>query len=232
MESRMSYQGSLRPQTRAALARMAQEQDVRGSTPEGELNLIVGLLAAQGATNVLQLGTYLGWSALVLADLVHPRGFVLTVDPHAGYLHQARRYAGLAGLNNLHFLEGLSQTEDVVAEVSGGPSTPSAGWDAIYIDTTHHYAQTGRELEIYCGRVAGPGTLVLLHDASAHAQSLDVEGRGGVKQAITEWLAAHPEWQGMICEPPVFPEAQFGLGVLSKKSEVRSAKSEVSPRDD
>jgi predicted O-methyltransferase YrrM len=205
------YQEGLRPQTRAALARMAQEQDVRGSTPEGELNLIAGLLAAQGATNVLQLGTYLGWSALVLADLVHPRGFVVTVDPHAGYLNQARRYAGLAGLNNLHFIEGLSQTEDVVAEVS------AETWDAIYIDTTHHYQQTVKELEIYCGRVAGPGTLVLLHDASNHAQSLDVEGKGGVKAAITEWLAAHAEWQGMICEPPVFPEAQFGLGVLARR---------------
>jgi hypothetical protein len=107
----------------------------------------------------------------------------------------------------------------VVANVRGET------WDAIYIDTTHHYSQTCRELEIYCGRVATPGTLVLLHDASTHAQSLDVEGRGGVKAAIGEWLAAHPEWQGMICEPPVFPEAQFGLGVLAKKSE-------VSPRDD
>jgi predicted O-methyltransferase YrrM len=227
----MNYQDGLRPQTRAALARMAQEQDVRGSTPEGELNLIVAFLGVQRATNVLQLGTYLGWSALVLADLVYTRGFVLTVDPEPGYLQQARRYARLAELNNLHCIQGFSQDEAVIAKVSGGPS-PGSGWDAIYIDTTHHYAQTCRELEIYCGRVATPGTLVLLHDASTHAQSLDVEGKGGVKQAIHDWLAAHPEWQGMICEPPVFPEAQFGLGVLAKKSEVRSAKSEVSPRDD
>jgi predicted O-methyltransferase YrrM len=208
----MSYQDALRPQTRAALARMAQEQDVRGSTPEGELNILVGLLAAQGATNVLQLGTYLGWSALVLADLVFPRGLVVSVDPDDGYLQQAKHYARLAGLdNNISFLKGFSHDGHVVARAKLGP------WDAIYIDTTHHYQQTVRELEIYCGRVADPGTLVLLHDASEHARSLDVEGKGGVKQAIHEWLAAHPEWQGMICEPPVFPEAQFGLGVLSRR---------------
>lgn len=207
----MNYQDGLRPQTREALARMAQEQDVRGSTPEGELNLIVGLLAAQGATRILQLGTYLGWSALVLAELAGPRGFLFTVDPESGYLHVARRYTREAELNNVHFILGSSQDEAVVTDVLGTP------WDAIYIDTTHHYAQTCRELEIYCGRVATPGTLVLLHDASTHAQSLDVEGKGGVKQAIHEWLAAHPEWQGMICEPPVFPEAQFGLGVLARR---------------
>jgi predicted O-methyltransferase YrrM len=209
----MNYQDGLRPQTRAALARMAQEQDVRGSTPEGELNLIAAWLGVQRATNVLQLGTYLGWSALVLADLVYTRGFVLTVDPDPGYLHQAQRYAHLAELNNVHFLLGCSQDDHVVANVRGET------WDAIYIDTTHHHAQTVRELEIYCGQVAGPGTLVLLHDASTHAQSLDVEGKGGVKAAISAWLAAHPEWQGMICEPPVFPEAQFGLGVLARKAE-------------
>ena len=211
------YQEGLRPQTRAALARMAQEQDVRGSTPEGELNLLVGLLAAQGATKILQLGTYLGWSALVLADLVYPHGYVVSVDPDPGYLQQAERYARLASLGNLHFIKGFSQDEDVAnlanEYLSGDPPT----WDAIYIDTTHHYAQTVRELEIYCGQVAGPGTLVLLHDASTHAQSLDVESQGGVKAAITEWLAAHPEWQGMICEPPVFPAAEFGLGVLSRR---------------
>lgn len=208
----LNYLDRLRPQTRAALARMAQEQDVRGSTPDGELNIIVELLAAKGVSQVLQLGTYLGWSALVLADLVFPRGLVFSVDPHAGYLQTARRYADLARLDNLHFIEGLSQADDVVAEVA------STLWDAIYIDTTHHYAQTVKELDIYCGQVADPGTLVLLHDASEHARSLDVEGRGGVKAAITEWLAAHPEWQGMICEPPVFPQAEFGLGVLSRRT--------------
>jgi len=207
----MNYQDSLRPETVAALVRMEQEQDVRGSTPEGELNLIAGLLAAKSVRPILQLGTYLGWSALVLADLAWPRSFVLTVDPDAGYLQQAERYARLAGLDNLRFLQGFSQDEHVVANVEAHL------WGAIYIDTTHHYAQTCRELEIYCGRVAGPGTLVLLHDASTHAQSLDVEGKGGVKAAITEWLATHPEWQGMICEPPVFPEAQFGLGVLARR---------------
>ena len=213
----MSYKTWLRPQTLAALARMAQEQDVRGSTPEGELNILVGLLAAQGATNVLQLGTYLGWSALVLADLVYPHGYVVSVDPDPGYLQQAERYARLASLGNLHFIKGFSQDEDVAnlanEYLSGDPPT----WDAIYIDTTHHYTQTCRELEIYCGQVADLGTLVLLHDASTHAQSLDVEGKGGVKAAITEWLAAHPAWQGMICEPPVFPAAEFGLGVLSRR---------------
>ena len=209
----MNYQDGLRPQTRAALARMAQEQDVRGSTPEGELNLIAGLLAAQGARQVLQLGTFVGWSTLVLADLVGPQGRVVTVDPDWGFLMTTWHYAQMAALNNLTCQRGHSHDLAVI------DLALAERWDAIYIDTTHHYAQTVRELEIYCGRVAGPGTLVLLHDASTHAQSLDVEGKGGVKAAITEWLAAHPEWQGMICEPPVFPEAQFGLGVLARKAE-------------
>ncbi len=208
----LDYRMFLGGSTQLALDRLAAEQDVRGSTDAGALNLIAALVLASGAKNVLQLGTYLGWSALVLADLVGPKGQVVTVDPDWGFLQIANHYSDLAGLHNLTYVVGFSHHDKVVAEVARTP------WDAIYIDTTHHYAQTVAELEIYCGRVAGPGTLVLLHDASTHAQSLDVEGKGGVKAAITEWLAAHPDWQGMIYEPPAFPAALFGLGVLTRRT--------------
>lgn len=203
------WQSCLRPETLAALRAMSKEQPVAGSTPDGELSILVERLNARKARNVLQLGTFLGWSALIIADQIKPRGGTLvTVDPSEHYLGICRRYAAAAGLGNVLTLAGQSQDEKLAGDFK------SMGWDAIYIDTTHHYAQTRRELELYAGEVAGPLTTIFLHDASEYARQLDVEGRGGVKAAILEWLAEHKQWQGEICEPPKYPEAEFGLGVL------------------
>ncbi len=117
----------------------------------------------------------------------------------------------MAGLGNILTMCHRSQDDELLTSVL------SMDWDAIYIDTIHHYTQTRLELEIYAGQVARDNTLIFLHDASEFARGLDLDGQGGVKRAILEWLAAHPDWDGEICEPPAYPQALLGLGVLWKR---------------
>lgn len=207
------WRGRLAPGTLAALQRMAKDLPVGGSTPDGEMEILYALLDNHQARNVLQLGTFLGWSALIIADLIGRRGGTLvTTDVEPTYLENCRQYAAAAGLKNI-VTQQASSTNAVFAK----SLAETLAFDAIYIDTTHHYAQTKAEIELYAGGVAGPKTIILFHDASEFAKTLDVERKGGVKAAILEWLAEHKDWDGTIYEPPAFPEAEFGLGAIWRR---------------
>lgn len=105
---------------------------------------------------------------------------------------------------------GRSETPDIVRRVA------AERWDAIYIDTTHQYEQTRIEIESYTA-IAVPGTILLFHHASTHAQELDVEGRGGVKRALCEFAEERLEWQLTIWERPAF-RGLLGVGVLTQKA--------------
>ena len=62
----------------------------------------------------------------------------------------------------------------------------------ILLDSSHQYAHTLRELDLWVPRMA-PGSLLLAHDTSTFATTFDSTGEGGVQRAFDEWLPAHPE---------------------------------------
>lgn len=206
----MSVSDHLRPLARAALADMEREGHQGWRTPDDDLSVIAGLVAARRPMTLLELGTCTGYSTIVLADILAPYGGrVTTVEPDGNLQTVARHYAGRAGLENISFVEGKS-TDDELLHVFSGTE-----WGMIYIDTTHQYAQTVEELRHYASLASG-STTIMLHDASvAAADELDYDQRGGVNRALREFLAEHADWQGMVFEQPAFP-GRYGVGVMGR----------------
>lgn len=209
-----NYMRFLRPQALATLTKMRAElgDNLNGTTPDPDMTVLASVLVASQARRVLQLGTFLGYSSVVLADIIaaanHDWRFV-SVDPNPQYQAVSEKYTKSAGLDKCEYWTGASQDPAIVARAA------LEQWDCIYIDTTHQYQQTVTELGLYAP-LAIPQTVMLFHDASTHAQTLDLGGAGGVKRALTEFLAAHPDWQGMTFERPMF-RGLFGVGVLTRK---------------
>ncbi|HKP92847.1 MAG TPA: class I SAM-dependent methyltransferase, partial [Chthoniobacterales bacterium] len=93
----------------------------------------------------------------------------------------------------------------------------------VLIDSSHEYAATVAELDLWYPELA-PGGLVLLHDTSRFAEDFDVTHEGGVRRAFLEWRAAHPETEALLLNGesrtmegrrPLYKDA-CGLGVLHK----------------
>lgn len=209
-----NYLRFLRPRALSTLTRMRADlgDQMTGTTPDEDLTVLSGMLAASRARRVLQLGTFLGYSSVVLGDVLaapnHDWRFV-SVDPNPQYNAISKKYTDMAGLDCVEYWDGASESEQIVARAA------LEQWDAIYIDTTHQYEQTCKEIALYTA-LAQPQTIIMFHDASTHAQTLDLGGQGGVKRAFTEFLAARPDWQGMIFERPAF-RGLFGVGVMTRK---------------
>lgn len=62
--------------------------------------------------------------------------------------------------------------------------------DLLFVDTTHNYAHLKTELERHAEKV---GKWILVHDTETFGEK-GADGGPGEKQAIQEFLFAHPEW--------------------------------------
>lgn len=63
--------------------------------------------------------------------------------------------------------------------------------DLLFIDTLHTYDQLRQELALHADRVR---RYIVLHDTESFAESGEVPGTKGLRPAIAEFLADHPEW--------------------------------------
>jgi len=203
------YQRLLQPATLTALEVLAAENNTTGTTPDDDLDVLAALIVTAGGKRILHLGTFLGGSAIVLADLVGEGGKLVTLDPDARMNESCRKYTALAGLSErIETVDGSSTDKKLLARLG-------REWDAIYLDTTHQYQQTVAEIDTLAP-LCSSRTLFLFHDASKHAaDALDLGHQGGVRRAMREYCLVHPNWQWFVFEKPAF--GQFGIGIMQKR---------------
>lgn len=198
----------------AALEALHRERPTTGTTPDDDLDVLAGLVVASRARRILQFGTFLGGSAIVLADLAAQNGEgaqLVSIDPDPNMNACAREYVTRAGLG------GMFETADAHSlDPALLKRLAEAEWDVIYLDTTHQYQQTREEIAAIAP-LCGPATLFLFHDASAFAaETLDTGRQGGVRRAIREYCLQHPRWQWFVFERPAF--GQYGIGMMQKRA--------------
>lgn len=188
-----------------------------GTTPDDDMDTLTALMLSSGSTRVLQFGTFLGGSAVVLADLARrnatpdraPAKFV-TVDPSDTYLKTAFKYLEIAG---------AAEISQPALAFSTDPALISElrkhEWDFVFLDTTHQYFDTVDEIRAIVP-LCGPSTLFAFHDASGHAaRELDQRQQGGVQRAIREFCVLNPQWQSFIFQSPPF--GKYGIGVMQRR---------------
>ncbi len=127
---------------------------------EPEVARFVGCLAlAAGAANVIEVGSYVGFTACHIAAALRLLGCgrLYCVDVDQGMLTRTRRNAEALQLDDLvTTVHGESLSEEVLAKL------PTAG--VIFIDSAHYLETTRDEIEAYSEKLATPGFLVL-HDS-------------------------------------------------------------------
>ena len=188
------------------------------------ISILHGLIMGSRATRIVQLGTCTGYSAILLGWMLRRMNvqhglFSLDLDP--AICEMSRRWISRAGLQN--FVE-------IVERNSLDPQSPVAakaylGGDPelVILDSSHEYAATLKELDLWYDALA-PGGLLLLHDVSQFAASFDVTHQGGVGRAFAEWRKKHPEIEtfslngnskSMELPRPLYKDA-CGLGLIHK----------------
>jgi predicted O-methyltransferase YrrM len=188
------------------------------------MSLLHGLIMGNRAERIVQLGTCSGYSMLLIGFMLRRMDarnglFTLDCDPDMAAISQ--RWLARAGLNAFVRIEVLNSIDPnapiMAAEyLAGAPNL-------VIVDSSHEYAATVTELDIWYPRLASGG-LILLHDTSRFAEDFDVTREGGVRRAFLEWRAAHPETEALLLNGesrtmegrrPLYKDA-CGLGILHK----------------
>src|SRR4051794_12100504 len=121
---------------------------------------------------VVEIGSYRGRSAIVLARAAPSGVEVVAIDPHAGNDRGPQQIEGTAAAGQSDhdaFLENLDRAG--VADLVRHVRLPSAeahrdvdgGIDLLYVDGAHRYAPARDDLRDWGARVSDGGTL-LIHD--------------------------------------------------------------------
>lgn len=146
----------------------------RSSDIQGHLEMFVSLVAELDATKVIELGTRGGVSTVAWLYALQGRGHLWSVDLDPAPFDYP----------DWTFIEGDDCSDAVLAQMP-------AEADIVFIDTSHAYDHTLKELEKYTPLVR-PGGRVLLHDT----ELLYPEGIGPsipfpVKRAIETFCGRH-----------------------------------------
>lgn len=188
------------------------------------MSLLQGFVLGNGVRRIVQLGTCSGYSALLLGFILRRMGAehgLCTLDIGTDLCALSRRWISRARLDafvNVVELDSLDPAAPPLARdyLNGAP-------ELIIIDSSHEYAATMRELDIWY-RALEPGGLLVLHDVSRFATQFDVTKQGGVQRAFGEWRRANPnaetfclnaDAQSMDLPRPFYKDA-CGVGLIQK----------------
>jgi len=179
------------PKTRKILHQIIK-QALRGTSDFRTIGLIFNMIIYSKSTKVLEIGTSIGLSGLIILDAISKSGgkgkkFFVTVDPNHERQTKAENFFKKAGFDGNfklvnHPSESLETSKILEKE---------APFDVIYIDSLHQYRQIKKELEIYF-KMLRKGGLLFCHDSSELASSFDKSNEGGVRRALKEFIDKNP----------------------------------------
>ena len=189
------------------------------------MSLVTGLVAGNGIRRIVQLGHFVGYSALLLGSTLKamdaPGGlFSIDIDPAlTAFTQEWVTRSEVQDFVTLHTGDSSdpASRDAALAALGGGPQL-------LLVDSSHGYAHTLRELDLWFG-VLPLGALVVLHDTSEFARTFDPHGEGGVKRALEEWTAGRDDVSLLNLNGFVEPGADVnplaykdgcGLGLLQR----------------
>jgi Methyltransferase domain len=168
---------------------------------------------------IVEIGSYRGRSAIVLASAAAEGIEVVAIDPHAGNDRAPQDIHGTTSegeADNLAFRENLERTglagairhvrrpsQDALGEVSGTVGL-------LYVDGAHRFAPAGADLVDWGARVA-PGGTMIVHDAFSSV---------GVTLALARHLFLSRRWRYLGRERTL---AQYRREALTAGERARNA---------
>ena len=163
------------------------ERNLIGEMSCATVSVLQAIIGGSGLRRVVQLGTYAGWSSLLLGFILRRiNGRMWTCDINKAMAEYSQQWivrAGLAGVVDSANCNSTRPGNAMVARAwnRGDP-------ELIIIDASHEYGQTIEELKFWYSELEESG-LIVLHDSSERAIEYDKTNSGGVRRAVSEFGA-------------------------------------------
>ena len=196
---------------------------MHGEANVSALSVLQGFIMGSLVRNVVQLGAYAGYSTLLVGFMMRRMGFrhsVVSIDLAPEICAYCEDWIRRAGLQDHVRMECSDSSAPHLPELARRYF--GEGIELVFIDSSHQYAHTVRELDLWAPAVL-PGGFVFLHDASDDAVKYDETGEGGVHGALREWVERNPSFPAIsinrdmrpLRPTPIYKDA-CGLGIIQR----------------
>lgn len=174
-----------------------------------EGGLLAWVVAISGASRILEVGTFMGYSTLWMASALPEGGHITTLEADAGHAHQAREHIAhspCAKKIDVQHTDGL-------AWFAAQPQTPT--YDLVFIDADKrnyaNYLRAALPLLKPRGWVVGDNSLLFGALSGDAPDAARPESKAAMLE-FNDMLADPTEFEGMLLPTPE------GLTVARRKS--------------
>ncbi len=193
--------------------RMSSDAEAAGLSSVGTRNLLHAFCLSMKPKVVLEVGAHIGNGAVAMGLALKKNNFgaLYSLEPQDHYFKKLSDYVMKSELKDFVFpLQMLSNDPNLSGTIGELA-------DIIYLDANHSYSHVYKDLEI-CDGLLAPNGLVLLDDVGVpHSADIDLEKRGGVRQALIDYAKTHPDWRFTFLEHPFWLNP-CGLAIACKQA--------------
>lgn len=192
------------------LEEMDRDPDAPGFSDVGTRNLLYCFCVSMRPRRVLEIGSHIGFSSLVIASALRLNKFgrLLTVEPNDIYRRSALNYLKKVSLDDLvdtvpHFSQEAACHKRLREEVP---------FEIIFLDAAHDYESAMRDIQL-CSELVSENGIIMLHDTGIRSPEMDPSSRGGVRAALNQFGLSNPGFKTMYFEYPLWLN-QCGVAIL------------------
>lgn len=188
------------------------------------MSFMLGLIEGNGIGKIVQLGHYAGYSTLLFGWALKRMGkrfglISFDIDEKVtSFTQDWVENAELGDYVNLQTGDSTDPASPFMAgyylnEMSATPQFNKP--ELIFIDSSHQYAQTQKELKLWYPELRNGG-FICLHDVSEEAIEYDITNEGGVTKAFGVWTYTTRGDTYMAINGGNVYRDECGLGIIQK----------------
>jgi predicted O-methyltransferase YrrM len=185
---------------------------IAGESGWGVRNLLHALILSTRPAIVVELGAQIGAAALVIGLSLRCNDFGKSyhLEPQDHYYRVLRDFIGRAGLDDYAYPLQMHSSDPALTAMIDREA------DLVFVDASQTYSGAYGDL-MTCDSLLSEHGIALVNTVG-NPQSSDVcdEGRGGVRQALLDFIAARPEFSVIFLEPPFWLNP-CGLAIMARK---------------
>jgi predicted O-methyltransferase YrrM len=200
----------------ALLQQMEIHPESPGKSSWGTRNVLFSFILSLRPKVVLEIGAHIGSGTVVMGSALKANNFgrLYSLEPQDHYFKLLCEHVSTAGLESFVTPLKLFSTDEELPRILGEKA------DLIFLDANHSYSFAAKDIAIADALLSENGLLVLDDVGPTISAQLCTEGRGGVRQALLDYVSENDDLSVIFLEPPFWLNP-CGIALACKQRIVR-----------
>jgi predicted O-methyltransferase YrrM len=192
---------------------MEEHPEAAGKSSWGTRNLLFSLILSMRPKIVLEIGAHIGSATIIIGSALKANNFgtLFSLEPQSHYFNLLIQFIEKAEVNKFVKPLKIFSTDPSLGDFLGEKA------DIIFLDANHSYSSAYKDIELSDSLLTKNGLLILDDVGPTMSPQMCEEGKGGVRQALLDYIAEHSHMKAIFLEPPYWLNP-CGIAIVCKQN--------------